>query len=194
MSILSKIKNQTQSFSSNTKGVAAIEFAALLPLMLAIFLISVEASRAISYHNRVISIASAIGDLVAQSQEDIEESDLENYFTAAQTIIAPYPKSGIKQILTSVYVDDKGIARVTWSYGFTGELNYTVAYPKNSQITIPEKIKNISKESFIIISEASVDYQPLVRHIPFVENVLPNIPFDQKFYHLPRSGGEIKVN
>ncbi len=177
-----KISNLLSRFKHANQGVAAVEFALILPLMLLIYLGTLEASRAISYHNRIISITSALGDLVAQTENNITSTMLNDYFKAAQTIIAPYPATEVKQIITNVYVNPAGQTSIVWSRGFNG------GSPR-SAINLPANIIDVAKDNYVIISEASLAYQPMITYI------FPgNLDFYQIFYHLPRAGSCIGLN
>jgi len=182
---IKKLTDNLRAFTSEKQGVAAVEFALILPIMLLIYLGTAEASRAISYHNRIVTIASSIGDLVAQEQNDISLSRLRDYFSATQTIIAPYSTTGVTQIVTSVYVRPNGSTRVEWSFRQNGSRGYNTG----SSFSLPANIRNVSRDNYVIVSEASLNYQPMVNYI------FPSgIQFYQKFYNLTRGNNGININ
>jgi len=168
------LKNKIHNFLPSTKGVAAVEFALILPLMLLIYLGTVEASRAISYHSRITSIAAALGDLVGQTESNLTENQLEDFFEAAQAIIAPYPSDGVQQKVSNIYVDDEGNTSRIWFYSNGMDEN---------NIELPQNIIDVSTESYVIVSEVRLAYKPITSYIFPVD-----INFYQRFYHLPRSG------
>ncbi len=180
--MISKLKKITFRFTKDSQGVAAIEFALILPILLLLYLGATEASRAISYHSRITSIASALGDLVAQSRTNIPANTLNDYFSASQTILAPYNDLGVQQVVSNVFIDADGNARLVWTRGSNGGV-------AQSPTNIPANIRNASLNNYVIISEASLSYRPLTNYI------FPNnINFYQKFYHLPRQGRCIGIN
>ncbi len=182
---IKKLINSFRAFALEKQGVAAVEFALILPIMLLIYLGTAEASRAISYHNRIVSIASSMGDLIAQEKNDISIATLRDYFSATQTLIAPYTSTGVNQILTSVYVRPNGSTRVEWSFRQNGSRGYNTG----SSFSLPANIRNVSRDNYVIVSEASLNYQPMVNYI------FPSgIQFYQKFYNLTRGSNGININ
>ena len=53
----------------NERGIAAVEFALILPIMLVLWLGGVEVTGALSVDRRLNNLASSIGDLVARDKE-----------------------------------------------------------------------------------------------------------------------------
>lgn len=73
------------------EATAAVEFALILPIMLLVYVGSVEASIAITTDRKVQSVAGALGDLVARSDTTIPMATLLDYFQAAEGIMTPTP-------------------------------------------------------------------------------------------------------
>ncbi|MFS8179966.1 TadE/TadG family type IV pilus assembly protein [Pseudovibrio denitrificans] len=82
-----------KAFWRQMDGVAAIEFAIVLPLLLFLFIGMVELTTAISYDRRVSKAGAAIGDLVARS-DDIT-GDTADLRTAIEHQMAPFDDADI---------------------------------------------------------------------------------------------------
>ena len=56
-------------YRRDSRGVAAIEFAMIVPIMSAMFIGAVEVSQAITVDRRVTQVASSTADLVARAEK-----------------------------------------------------------------------------------------------------------------------------
>lgn len=169
-------------FVKSRDGVAAVEFALILPFMLLLYCGSIELSDLINVDRRITVIASTVGDLVARQDGDIYNDDeLVDYFNAAEEIITPYKTTGLKQLITCVKVNAAGTtATVQWSKGSGG------ATVKTGTITLPAAVLAISKDKYVIVSETQYPYKPLMG-IVFKNSFTL---YKQNFF-LPRFGDNI---
>jgi len=172
------------AFVRAREAVAAVELALIVPLMLFLYVGSSELSQLITVDRRVNTIAGAVGDLVARSNGTIATATLTDYFKAAEEIIWPYPTGPLKQVVTCVFVAKDGKVTVRWSekYG-TGAVAYTAgtAYP------LPVEMKNVALGQYVIVSEATYAYTPLLGIV--FQNA---VPLARQNFYLPRFGEEIK--
>lgn len=75
-------------FRKDRKGLAAVEFALLLPVMITLFFGVVEISGLLSARAAVVNVASVTADLVAQKSV-ITGSDVTDIFGAAKALMFP---------------------------------------------------------------------------------------------------------
>ena len=145
------------------EGVAAVEFALVMPVMLTMYLGSMELSQLINVDQRITTIAGTVGDLVAREDGSIGATTLTDYFTAATAILAPFATSSLKQSVTVVSVAADGVTtNVIWSQGTNGATTATVGKPFTGSHPIPSAMLNISKSNWIIVSDATYPYTPLL--------------------------------
>lgn len=173
-------------------GVAAVEFALVLPIMLTLYIGAMEASTLISMDRRVQSVAGAVGDLVARSDTTIPAATLTDYFRASGGIMAPFPSDGLKQVVTQVQVSADGkTIKVVWSRQFVnGTYAVGTDYPANSDYTLlPQAMIDIAKGDNVIVAKASYSYLPLYGII-----IDKAVPLNRENFFLPRFGGSITVN
>ena len=78
-----------RSLRRDERGVSAVEFAMLLPLMLSLYLGAVEISQGISADRKVTLTTRTVADLVSQVSS-INNSDMSNSLNAASTVMAPF--------------------------------------------------------------------------------------------------------
>ncbi|SEP69879.1 Flp pilus assembly protein TadG [Devosia sp. YR412] len=144
------------------EGVAAVEFALILPVMLLVYIGSMEASTLIAMDRRVQLVAGAVGDLVARADSTISSSMLTDYFRAASGIMTPYPSGNVRQVVTQVDVSSTGVTSVAWSRQYVNGVYGTgTEHPKNSTYKLPTAMIDISKGQSVIVSKASTSYLPL---------------------------------
>ncbi len=183
--ILFKFAKKAQQLQLNEKGVAAVEFALILPIMLTLYIGTAEAGRAIEYNKRAAVAAATMGDLVARIDGSVTIAQIDDYFQAAKITLTPYPIVNLKQVITSVYVDEDGDTNVEWSRGKNGG----VAYSNGDSFSLPDNIKDISENGYVIVSETSLTYEPITNYI-----FSSGFTFDKVYYHLPRFGEEIELD
>jgi Flp pilus assembly protein TadG len=115
------------------RGVSAIEFALIAPVMLVLYVGAVEIGNALTIDRRVSLVASTAADLVAQ-KKTTSNAELKDVANVATGILTPYTTKPLKIVLTSVVADQNNKGKVAWSYASTGG----GARPKNSAYTVPE--------------------------------------------------------
>src|SRR5262245_40407300 len=100
---------------ADDRGVSAVEFAVLLPLMLTLYLGGVEVSQAVGADRKVTLVARTTADLIAQAAA-VSINDMTNVVDAGKAVAVPYSAAKLKVTLTNVTVDAQGKATVCWSY------------------------------------------------------------------------------
>lgn len=172
------------------EGAAVVEFALILPIMLFVYIGSVEAGAAIAMDRRVQSAAGALGDLVARSDTTIATASLDDYFKAAAGIMTPYAAEKLKQVVTQVQVYNDGTTRVDWSMQYVdGDLSEGTDHPEDSSFDLPQAMRNIARGSYVIVSEGFYEHTPLtsiIFHQP--------INLYRENFLMPRFGGSITID
>ncbi len=91
------------------RGVAAVEFAIILPVMLGLYLSTAVTTKAYMATRKVALVARALADIAsrqtaATGNPTVTNSDMTNFFAAAATIMAPYSSSSLKMTLSRIDV------------------------------------------------------------------------------------------
>jgi Flp pilus assembly protein TadG len=139
------------------RGLSAVEFAMLLPLMLILYLGAVEVSQGIAADRKVSLTARTVADLVSQVSS-IDNAGVANALNAASVVMAPYPASNLVVVVSSVVIDADGSATVAWSESLNGS-----ARAQGSTVTLPAAL-NIPNTS-LIWGEAQYSYTPAVGYV-----------------------------
>jgi Flp pilus assembly protein TadG len=185
------LRNIVRTFFRRETGVAAVEFALVVPLMLSVYLGCTEAASLLTVDRKVQSVAGAVGDLVARSNKTIAQGQLEDYFLASTLIMAPYGTAGLVQTVTAVSIDDDGEATVLWSARYEdGALSNAVAeHLRGDPFDLPEEMKAIATGQTVIAAEVEYSYRPLLG-VVFREA----LDLNRSALFMPRFGGNITLN
>ncbi|MDT2019267.1 TadE/TadG family type IV pilus assembly protein [Methylocella sp. CPCC 101449] len=86
------------------RGVAAVEFALILPFMLLLYLGTAELTQGLMASRKSTLVARALSDLVAQlaAGSNMTDTETTNVFNAATAIMSPFPTTTLKMTITSV--------------------------------------------------------------------------------------------
>lgn len=146
-------------FRRDSRGVAAIEFALILPITLALLFGTTEFGRAIDHYRRVTLLARAVADLTSQGdgQATMAAASMTDILAAAKLVLTPYPSSGAKIVISalSVPVDGAGQQpRVCSSYASSNATARTVGAA--SDLKVPEGFQLAGMR--YVLAEVSVPY------------------------------------
>ena len=155
MQAISKFRRATRlaahEFLADGRGLAATEFAVIVPLMLVMFFGTVEFSSAVAIDRKVTLMARTLSDLTSQSTS-VGDTDMTNFFAASTGIMTPYDHTLVTSTISELYVDPTTLAaRVQWSKGIA---------PRNKGdiVEIPDALKIAG--TYLIYSEVKYKYVP----------------------------------
>ncbi|MHC1944924.1 pilus assembly protein [Bradyrhizobium sp. UFLA06-06] len=155
---------------NDRRGLAAVEFAFVLPLMLVLFFGTVEFSSGVAVDRKVTLMARAASDLTSQSTQ-VVDADLQNFFSASVGIMTPYDPTPTKVTLSEIYVDASKVARIQWSKAgvmATGATQATLTASSRSQgdvVTSVVPAALLVADTYLIFSEVSYKYVPTVGYV-----------------------------
>jgi Flp pilus assembly protein TadG len=171
--LLARARRPIRRFLRDKRGISAVEFAMLLPLMVTLYLGGVEVSQAVAIDRKVTLIARSLGDLVAQAT-NVTNADMSNILAASAAVIVPYQDSKLKITVSSVKIDAQNIAKIAWSDTKNG-----TARAVGSTVTLPAAL-NVPN-SQLIWSEVSYNYVPTIGYV-----VTGALNLDDQIYMRPR--------
>lgn len=118
--INSSLLSRVRRFRDANSGLAAIEFALILPVMLAMYFGVVEACNSLEAKRKMENVASMTGQLVAQTEVATDDY-IANVFSAAEMAFEPYNIVPLKVVVTSIHrvqVNGNWRNEVIWSKGY----------------------------------------------------------------------------
>ena len=148
-----RMRRRAVELVSNNSGVAAIEFALIIPVMAVMFVGTNEFSAGVAVDRKVTLMARTLSDLTSQNTE-VTDDKLTNFFNASKAIMTPYSSAPVEGTITELYINPSTLkARVQWSKG---------AAPRNNGdiVEIPDALKIAG--TYLIYSEVKYKYVPSV--------------------------------
>lgn len=168
---------------SDWRGVSAIEFALLAPVLIILYVASTELGNALTISRRTSAVASTAADLASQVKS-VSNADLADITSAASSILTPYPTAPLKIVLTSVVADDKNTTKVDWSYATNGG----GPRAKGSAVTLPVGLTQAN--SSVIMAEVTYAFTPLTNlNLNFGDRgsfTMGSFTMSRTFYTRPR--------
>lgn len=172
------MRNYIRKFLSDRRGLGAVEFALIAPILLLIYLGSVDLADGVDTNKKVSRSASVLADLVAR-QLSVTTKDLNNMFNIGRASLLPYGRSSPKIRITAIRIDGTSTAKnltpkVDWSYANVADF----AAKKGAVGDLPSNL--LSEGSYFIKVDVELDYKPLNAWIS------TSIPMRETYYLAPR--------
>jgi Flp pilus assembly protein TadG len=151
-----RLQRLYRRFAASTRGVAAIEFAMVAPVLATMFLASFDGGRAIAAYMKLRAATYALASITNQ-YSTIQSTDMTSIVGATATVMAPYATTASNPVIaiSQIFINSNGNATISWSYSQGG-----TARAKGSSITLPATALQI-KSSYVILAEASYTFTPL---------------------------------
>jgi Flp pilus assembly protein TadG len=174
----------SRRMARDRRGVSAIEFAMIAPVLILFYVGIVEVANLLTLHRRTASVASTAADLTAQVKT-VTTADLEDIVKASGALLTPYPTTPLKVVLSSVVADSNNVGKVSWSYASKGG-----ARANNSTYPLPAGVTQA--DSSVIVAEVTYNYTPTLG----LNKVFSPGAFEMKrtFYSRPRRSLAVTKN
>lgn len=167
------------------RGVAAVEFALILPVLVTMYLGTIEVTSAVMANRKMVATTSALGDLAAQAQV-LGNTDISNVFDAATSTMQPFSTATLRMRVTQIKVLG-GVARVAWSDGRgmspLGVGSTFASFPAGLLPTDPLVTQ------YYVFAEVQYDY-----HSPIGNLLIGPMSMGDNFWLRPRIGECVRRN
>lgn len=172
--------------ATDKDGIAAVEFAMLLPIMTMLFFGMLEASDLFTVNRRLANATNSLVDLVAQ-EPTITHAQLDDMIVGVTRILEPTDTSAVTMKVLSIVkgADESATPTVHWSRDEDGQVPYSVGstYDKLSNET------SLKANSSLIVVEIGYTYDSgLTGHVfsmPF--------NFDHQSVRWPRKSTKVQL-
>ncbi|RWP39069.1 MAG: pilus assembly protein [Mesorhizobium sp.] len=147
-------------FCRDCRGVAAVEFAFIVPVLLMMYFLTMEASQAIETNKKVSRIGSMVADLVTQ-QQTVTPAELDAIMQIGNSTLQPYNRSTPEITITAIEVTNEPTPRVlvAWSRKMVGDA-FSAGAAKNSVTTVAPQLE--VKGTFLVRVESNLAYEPII--------------------------------
>lgn len=152
------IDRRLGGFLRDQRGVSAVEFAMVLPLMMTLYLGSVEISQGVAADRKVTLTARTVADLVSRVSS-INDAGMSNVMAASTAVMAPYTQSSVSVVVSLVTIDNTGTPKITWS----DALNTSKRPVGQVPTTIPAQL--LIPNTTLVWGEVSYSYTPQIGYV-----------------------------
>ena len=146
-------------------GVAAVEFAMVLPVMVLMYLGMTEMTFGVNTDRKITLLSRTLADLTGRATS-VSSTEMDTIFAAATSVMSPYRSDQAKMVVSSIVVKDtsqkdaesKPILKgtVCWS---TARGPGAVALAKGSTVTVPEGFQ--TADSSYVRADVTMAYAPV---------------------------------
>jgi Flp pilus assembly protein TadG len=195
----------------DVRGIAAVEFAFILPVMLTLYLGCVEVTQGVIANRQITAVARTIADLASQQTGSLTDTgnaalgvDVSQIFAASQALLPQATATNpIKMTISSIdFVPAGGGCNpncvynaqtswtVTYNAGTPRPCNVILAPVANGSVATPTNMPvGIYGAGSVIVADVSYSYQPTFGYV-----LVNNIPIQHTAYMRPRSQQYITFN
>jgi len=176
------LKRTARRLRGDRAGVGAVEFALIAPVLIILYMGSLEISIAMSVNKKLARASSTIADLITQG-DSVDKATLQSMLNVAQSVMTPFRSDGIKVKVTGISINGAGVGKATWSWQQDGTKPYTT----DSTQALPTDLA--IPDTFLVRTEVEFDHK-LLLVMPGVENLDIRNLHMKKTYHLRQRVGE----
>jgi Flp pilus assembly protein TadG len=148
-----RIRRRALELHGNNSGLAAVEFAMIIPIMAVLLVGTNEFAAGVAIDRKVTIMARTLSDLTSQNTS-VTDTQLTNFFAASTAIMTPYASAPVQGTISELYINPSTLkARVQWSKGVE-------ARSPGDVVEIPDALKIAG--TYLIYSEVKYKYVPSV--------------------------------
>jgi Flp pilus assembly protein TadG len=171
------LSQQFIRLGGDQRGVSAVEFAMVLPLMLTLYLGAVEVSTGVAIDRKVTLTARTVADLASQAKSIDTNTDMQNILKASAQVIIPYDATKLKVTVSQVKIDANSNATIDWSCTLNGN-------KESGSVTVPSAL--VLPGIWLIWSEVSYSYTPSIGYV-----VTGTLNLSDRIYMRPRLSASV---
>jgi len=153
---------QARRMLRDITGVAAVEFAMVVPIMVVMMLGCVETSDALTVSSRMINISGAVADMVGRCN-DVSASDITDIMKISKSLLGKYnaqpPQNPLTMQVIALQANAQGVVTVAWSADNNGGQPFAAGAPYPN---LPFGL--INTNGFLVVANASYQYKSPIGH------------------------------
>jgi Flp pilus assembly protein TadG len=142
-----RLPNLAAGLIRSEKGLAAVEFSMILPIMLVMLVGVFDGTNAFAVYGKTRFATATLAELTNQ-YTTIHDADLTQILGATSTVLAPYSSAAATTSVSQIAINASGVATVSWSNTLT----------PGSTFTLPSGLATPS--SYLIYCQVSYTFTP----------------------------------
>jgi Flp pilus assembly protein TadG len=166
------------------RGVGAVEFALIAPLLLCLYITAFELTIGLSVAKRTTRTANTIADLTTQ-QTAVTPTWLSTMKDVTASMFAPYTPQNLLIKVTGVTIDASGNPTVAWSWDQANGKPYAVG----SAVNVPTDMR--SPSTFVVRAEVSVNHTLLMFMPGLLPSQLQTVTISREYFYRQRVGSSM---
>jgi Flp pilus assembly protein TadG len=145
------LKRRLRRFVRARKGLAALEFAILAPMMIFLLFGSVDLIDVLGANSRAQNATASLADVIARDTE-VSNDEVSGLWDAIDVLMYPNNADDLQMRITSVRIVDSTTATVVWSeaHGMT---------PRNANSTVTLPAAMMTPGTSVIMAESTYEYR-----------------------------------
>jgi Flp pilus assembly protein TadG len=156
-----KLVKRMRGFFRDQRGVAALEFALIAPVMIALYMGSVEVTGGLDLNKNLGRATSMIADLINQ-QKTITTTQIKGIMDIGTATLLPYMRDTPQITVTAINISAAKVATVAWS-GRKIDLTYTTPYVAGSVVALDSNL--LVPSTSVVRVEMKIAYVPLMAFV-----------------------------
>ncbi|CDZ57961.1 TadE/TadG family type IV pilus assembly protein [Neorhizobium galegae] len=169
---------------ADRRGVGAVEFALIAPLLLSLYITSFEITIGLSVSKRVTHSASTIADLVTR-ETSVDKTILMTMKDVTASLFAPYTPNMLVIKVTGVTLDATGNPTVAWSWDDKDGRPYAIG----SAVQVPADMHIAN--SFLVRAEVSVHHELLMFMPGLLPSEVQDLTIAREYFYRQRLGDSV---
>lgn len=155
--------NRIRQFAAASQGLAVVEFALILPVLMMLFYGAVETTRFILVTQKAEKLAHTVADVTAQSTQ-VTTANLDQLMEATNDIMNPFAfRDRGRVIISSLYrAPNAANATVNWRYTGGGNLAATSGIGPVGSAPVLDGAFTFEPRENVIAAEVFFRWEPLV--------------------------------
>ncbi|MEX2643895.1 MAG: TadE/TadG family type IV pilus assembly protein [Acetobacterales bacterium] len=177
---MARFRDTLRHIRDDLRGAVSAEFGVLVPVLLFLFLGSIEVVNLVRVERKLVVAAQTAANL-ATLQASITAADVADVFRAAELVMQPFDAAPMAGALASVrYAEPDGTPSVDWQDSLRGG---TVPEPAAQAVGL-----GLPGESVVIV-RLTYAYRPLLSGL-----VIGEVDLDERAFARPRRSGFVALN
>jgi Flp pilus assembly protein TadG len=172
------LSREWRRLHADERGVAAIEFALVVPAVIVVYLVGFEVTEAGTAYRKLTDTTVQLANVTAQ-YTSMSCTDVNNILSASAQIMTPYPTTSISIRLSEVSTNSTGVGAIAWSEEYRG-----TRLANNTPVTMPAGFQ--APNSYYILVQTTYSYQPSIGAA-----FIGPIAMTNQIFMLPRASSQI---
>jgi Flp pilus assembly protein TadG len=178
---VSRVFGAVASFKTSSRGVAAVEFALIAPVMLLLLLGTYELAQAIAAKRKAVLTATTVANIVTQYTSISASQTMPDILNASTVVLTPFSAANAVVIVSQIQINAQGKATISWSQALNG-----TARTVGQVVTVPAALD--VPNTYLVFGETTYAYSPDIDFLSLGTQSLYS-----SVYMFPRSASSITL-